>query len=464
MFSVMSGKDLVKRAMMLGVCEETPWVPFVGVHGAYLIGAKASDYLKSKEMIVKGVSAAVNYYKPDGIPVLFDLQLEAEAMGCRVIWPEDNPPSVIGHPLAEGMKISDLHLPSLKDGRVGLVMSAAAELRELFPDIALYGLVTGPFTLALHLLGTEIFMKLLMDEHYVHELMRFCTDVTAQMSKYYIDTGCDVIAVVDPMVSQIGTEQFDLFVLPYLSNVFTLIKSKGALTSLFVCGDATHNIESMCNSKPDNISIDENISLEMARDICLRNKISIGGNLRLTTTLLLGDEKDCERDALECIDTGGKIGYIISPGCDLPYSTKIENLKAVSDVVKDDYRREVARTLTLLSSQSQRAEKISENEFSEISNVHRLSVDVITLDSSACAPCQYMMDAVSRACESFGERVVVKEHKIKSIEGLEMMKRLNVKKIPSICIDGKVLFSSVIPPVDLISDQINKILIQKSEL
>ena len=76
------------------------------------------------------------------------------------------------------------------------------------PDPALYGLITGPFTLALHLQGTELFMKMFDDEDYLKHLMTFCKDVSKKMADYYIESGCDVIALVDPTTSQIGPEQF----------------------------------------------------------------------------------------------------------------------------------------------------------------------------------------------------------------------------------------------------------------
>ncbi|PKO98073.1 MAG: uroporphyrinogen decarboxylase [Bacteroidetes bacterium HGW-Bacteroidetes-8] len=449
----MNGKELIAKAMKLEPVSSVPWVPFVGVHGASLIGVDSESYLKSKDLIVKGVSAAIENYKPDGIPVLFDLQLEAEALGCRVIWAMNNPPSVIGHPLTEGVDITDLKIPSKDSGRIAVALEAVKEIAELYPGVALYGLVTGPFTLGLHLLGTDIFMQMFMDEFYVFDLMEFCSGVAKRMSDYYIEAGCDAIAIVDPMVSQIGTEQFDKFVSKYATGVFDHIRERGVLSSFFVCGDAQHNIESMCRCRPDNISVDENISLEYVRDISLAQGISFGGNLKLTSTLLFGDETDCEKDAVECMEIGGSRGFILSPGCDLPYSTVVTNLMAISEIVKNGYRRDVVKAMMgdgnlVLSIEDDQDYKLNTEPGAP------LRVDVITLDSSSCAPCQYMMSAVLKAAEPFGERVVVTEYKIKERDGLKMMKRLGVKKIPTICIASQVIFSSSIPPVDHIYDSI----------
>lgn len=489
----MKGKELIYKAIRLEKCERAPWVPFVGVHGAYLIDCDSESYLQSKELIVKGVNAAIKQYDPDGIPVVFDLQLEAEALGCKVIWAKENPPSVVGHPLAQGVSLDELKIP-VAEGRIAVVLEAAKELRVQNPDIALYGLVTGPFTLGLHLLGTDIFMQMFMDEAAVHRLMRFCTDVSKEMSRLYAEAGCDIIAIVDPMTSQIGTDQFDTFVAEYMKEIFGHIKKLGKYSSFFVCGDAQHNIEAMCNCMPDNVSIDENIPLDFVRDICLSKEISFGGNLKLTATLLLGTVADSEKDALECLAKGGERGFILAPGCDLPYKTVVENLTAVKDIATDKYKRDIAQVLhnkktdeaKVITEGGKQSDQVVDSQVNHdigkqinqvdsespanetIKNIEnelktqveqypalpKVKIDVITLDSAACAPCQYMMNAVVNATERLGDSVITEEYKIKENRGLAMMSVLGVKKIPTICIDGEVCFSSNIPPVDEIKKAI----------
>ncbi len=147
----MKGLKLIKKAFALETVERVPWVPFVGVHGGFLTGVDAEAYLKSSDEVVKGVSRAIEEYNPDGVPVVFDLQIEAEILGCELQWAPHNPPAVVTHPLADGTKLTDLKIPSITDGRIPVAVEATKALRKKYPEIALYGLITGPFTLALHL-------------------------------------------------------------------------------------------------------------------------------------------------------------------------------------------------------------------------------------------------------------------------------------------------------------------------
>jgi len=435
----MQGLRLLKKSFNLEEVERVPWVPFVGVHGGKLIGVDAETYLKSAENIVKGISKAISLYKPDGIPVVFDLQIEAEILGCNLIWSKENPPAVVSHPLASGIELDSLSLPTETDGRIPIVLEATKKLREIYPDIALYGLITGPFTLALHLLGTDIFMKLFEDPDYVGELMQFCTDVGIKYSEMLLKAGCDVIAVVDPMTSQIDPGSFETFVSPYAKQIFDFVRSRKKYSSFFVCGHAQQNIEVMCDCDPDNVSIDENIPLDYVKKVALKKGVSFGGNLKLTSVLLLGDQNDSKKDAVSCLDLGGKQGFILAPGCDLPMDTPVENLKAVSELVYDEYLQQVTREMEYSSSL-------------EPANIigrwvkGKVVIDIITLDSESCTPCQYMVEAVKRAAKDYGEDVVVHEHKIKNVEGIQMMMALGVMNLPTTCINGKIKFISQIPP------------------
>jgi len=455
-----TGKERVMKALRGEKTDRIPWVPFVGCHAGALIGTPADVYLKSSDFIVQGIAESVRRYRPDGLPVAFDLQIEAEALGCQLAWASENPPAVIRHPLCNGhgVKLEDLKVPGPDAARLGVVLDAARKLRKAHPDIALYGLITGPFTLALHLLGTDIFMKMFDEPEYVNQLMHFCADVCKATAGYYIEAGCDIVALVDPMTSQIGPDQFVQFVSPYVTTVFEAIRQRGALSSFFVCGHAQQNIPVMCQCKCDNISIDENIPLDYVRQECVKHHISFGGNMQLTSVLLLGGPVDAQKNAIACMELGGGTGFILAPGCDLPYATPPANLEAVTEIVMDSYKRDVAKTLAC---ETPDQNKLDMNEYGQADKV---IVDIITLDSEACAPCQYMVDAVKRVAPEFEGIVEWREHKIKYRESLVFMTSLMVRNVPTICIDGEIVFVSRIPPRDELIAAIQKRINEKFRL
>ncbi len=433
----MTKRETLFAALRNEEVEQVPWVPFVGCHGAKLQGVSAETYFKSTELLVKGAELAYEKYDPSGLPAFFDLQVEAEALGCDVQYADTNPPSVKTHPLSDNRSIEQLSLPTKDDGRFPIVLDAIRRISVSLGDkIGIYGLITGPFTLALHLRGTNIFYDMLDDPGYVQELMTFCTDVAVEVSRMYMEAGADIIAVVDPMTSQISASDFEQFVSPHAEKIFAYIRSQDRYSSFFVCGNAKNNIEAMCKTKPDNVSIDENIPLDYVRDICRTHGISFGGNIKLTLSILFGSVADNMRDAMNCLDIGGKKGFILAPGCDLPFDSPEENLQAIASVARGE--------LPNLEDDTNALENI-DVELPDYDREAQVIVDVITIDSASCAPCQYMVEAVARNVEQFDDQAVYREHKIKDKEAVVVMSKLGVTNIPTTVIDGTVKFVSRIP-------------------
>ena len=437
----MTGKELILNILKRQPVERPAWVPFVGCHGGYLIGETATAQLQSSDLLVEGLRQARARYQPDGLPIAFDLQIEAEVLGCELKWADEVPPSVVSHPLTT-QTLAEMPLLDPAAGRIPLVLEALDRLkREMGDEVALYGLICGPFTLALHLRGNEIFLDMYDDEEKVAQLIDFAADRAVEMAGYYLDHGADVIAVVDPMTSQISADHFETFVAPGLNKVFDAIRARGGLSSLFVCGDVTRNLEVMCRTRADNISVDEQIDMARLKQLADAENKSIGGNMKLTSVLLLGKPDDARREAISIMDQVGDSSFVLSPGCDLPYATPPENLEAAGEVVYDAYQRDVARTAKYVAE----TDTFDDIQVPDYDGNEAVVLDVITLDSTSCAPCQYMMEAVNRAAQTTSVKTYINEHRIKVREGLGMMQKLGVKNLPTICIDGAVAFASIIP-------------------
>ena len=211
------GKDLLLATLRHETTERVPWVPFAGVHAGKLRGYSAEEVLKDPDKLFEALLEVNRVYDPDGQPVLFDLQIEAEILGCELVWGEKAPPSVASHPLADDPTPPD-YLPEATDGRIPLALEVMRRMKAAVGEhTALYGLICGPLTLASHLRGTELFMDIMLNPGAVTALIAYTTAVCKRMSDLYIAAGMDVIAVVDPMVSQIGPRHFT----PFLSGPFT---------------------------------------------------------------------------------------------------------------------------------------------------------------------------------------------------------------------------------------------------
>lgn len=434
-----TGKELLLKTLRRQPAEGVPWVPFAGVHAGKLKGYTAREVLTDGQKLLESLLAVNELYAPDGQPVMFDLQVEAEILGCKLLWAEDAPPSVASHPLAASTDIPS-YLPQPKDGRLPMILAAMRAMqKKVGQHTALYGLVTGPFTLAGHLRGTEVFMDSVLNTEFLTELMAYTTQVTRQMVKMYIEAGMDVIAVVDPLISQIGPHHFTEFCAEPFTQIFSAIRAQGALSSLFVCGDATKNLQVMCQTGPDCLSIDENIDLPAAKKITDAHNVVIGGNLPLTTTMLLGTQQDNIKYVLNLLDQLEPRHFILSPGCDMPYDVPVENVIGVIEAV-----RHPAHARQMLANYNA-PELHIEVELPDYAVLTKPLVEVFTLDSASCPACGYMLRAAERVAAEMAGQIELVEYKFTRRENVARMKKMGVQHLPAIYINGQLKYSSIIP-------------------
>ena len=317
---------------------------------------------------------------------------------------------------------------------------------------ALYGLITGPFTLASHLRSTEMFMDMYENEDYLHALISYTHDVAKRMAQLYIEAGMDIIAVVDPLVSQISPKHFATYLKTPYQDIFSAIANAGAHSSFFVCGDATKNIEVMCQTGPDSISVDENINMLTAKQITDRYNIAIGGNIPLTSVMLLGTQQDSMKFVIELLEKIDHHNFILAPGCDMPYDIPADNVVGAVQAAREP------ETVKKILSNYQAADQNIEVKLPDYAHLKHTLIEVFTIDSATCAACTYMVGAANQAKETYGDKVEVVEYKILQRENIARVKKMGLTNLPAMVINGELKFSSIIPSKKELQAEIDKTL------
>ena len=93
-----SGKELLLATLRHEKMDEVPWVPFAGVHAGKLMSYSAQEVLTDEDKLFQSLVKVNDVYDPDGQPIIFDLQIEAEILGCELVWTKNGPPMVASHP------------------------------------------------------------------------------------------------------------------------------------------------------------------------------------------------------------------------------------------------------------------------------------------------------------------------------------------------------------------------------
>ncbi|MBQ3971145.1 MAG: uroporphyrinogen decarboxylase family protein [Selenomonadaceae bacterium] len=432
------------KALECQEVDRTPWVPYAGVQTANLLeGVDAEAFLKDADKIVEGFGKAYEKYTPDALPILFDIQMEAEAIGCELKWSKNNPPAVATHVLEDdSCSVADLPRPDENSGRYPVTMEAARRIVKLYGDkIVIYALICGPLTLALHLRGVGLFSDMIRKKtkERADELLAYCASIGKDIARMYRDVGVDVIAVVDPMVSQISPKHFESFVKGPTTDLNTYIREELKLYVMsFSCGDATKNLELMCETNTHGIAFDENVDLAYAKEVAQKHHVAYGGNLPLTTIMLFGTPSENVAEAKRELEIGKGAGYILSPGCDIPYNTPIPNLVAIADYVSGNY--------TSLEDFPDESLADDGEDFEDVAvEPGKVFIEVITLDSEGCAPCQYMCESVRGILGQYEGKISWRESLVKTKAGIRRMKKLGVANLPVMLINNEVVFNNIVP-------------------
>lgn len=449
------GKELVFKTLRHEKTERVPWIPFAGVHAGKLKNYTAKEVLMDEDKLYNSLIEVHKLYVPDGMPIMFDLQIEAEILGCELLWAEFNPPSVSKHPYSQdgsGYPTDDM-IPSKEDGRIPMVLNTMKRVKEsIGDDTALYGLVCGPLTLASHLRGSTFFMDMFSNTELVENFMSFCTKVAIKISEYYIDAGMDVIAIVDPLVSQVSPKFFSKLMGSHFKAIFDYLREKNVPSSFFVCGNATKQIRVMCETYPDSIHVDENVILADAKKVTDEFNIALGGNIPLTTTMLFGNQQDnmkCVIDLLDSIEDHKNL--LLSPGCDMPYDTPIENTVAVAQAaLHTDAAREMVKNYEAVE------DDFDHIEIPDYENLDKVLIELFTLDPEQCAACTYMVNSVVDIYDEIKDIADYTVYQYNRKDDIARTKKMGLKNLPTMVINGEPKFISIIPSKQELIVAVNK--------
>ncbi|MDR2623896.1 MAG: MtaA/CmuA family methyltransferase [Methanobrevibacter sp.] len=281
----------------------------------------------------------------------FCLTVEAEAIGAQVdLGGKDKPPHLLSAPFSNTNNI-DIPSDFLDNGRIPTVLKAIEILKETHEDLPIVVGITGPFTLAGHLLGVENLVKLLKtDINEVEEQVEISLDATMDYVEAISELEPDVICVAEPTASPelIDPLQFKSIAKPRLEDLASFIDVKKVL---HICGSTQGIILDMASIGYDGISIEEKVDVVKAKedilshsssspagDCCSINKkgsaSKIVGNISTSQTLFTGTVDDVKAEVKKALDDGVDI---LAPSCGVAPLSPITNIKAMVEARNEYY-------------------------------------------------------------------------------------------------------------------------------
>jgi uroporphyrinogen decarboxylase len=292
--------------------DRIPAYPITGQCNAQLVGASIREFLLDPTVFAKAQVASYERYKPDILLMQWDLLMEVEALGNELRFPENSLCISTKWALENKGKLSRLKLADpKKDGRMPGYLEAISEARKIITDAPVSSIISGPWAIAIGLRGAnELIMDAMKDPDYVHELMRFCTQMSIRFGEALVSINVPPNYSEAPAsCSLISPKMYRAFVFPYHKQIVSV--------GLHICGYADPILEDMVKTGVTNISIDAPTDLARAAE-ATRGKAVLIGNV--DTNLFYSGTREEMKQAIEnCIDMAPKdSGYILCSGCEVP--------------------------------------------------------------------------------------------------------------------------------------------------
>lgn len=288
------------------------------------------------EKMAKLASASYTMIGFDTISPYFSVLLEAAAMGLEVKWGKVMPNGDITMPYSsqrQGLykEPDEVNIPSdfLERKPVRALLDAINILHNEYNDVAIVGKAMGPWTLSLHLLGTE--NTLLMIRLAPKKLMKFMeifAEITMMFAKAQIKEGADLVLIPDHTTGDmVSPETYRKFVLPFHKE---MVKKLPSPCGLHCCGYTIDRMKYFVEARWDFYHFESKNDAFEAKKV-VGNKMSLFGNINNPMTLAFGTSEHVKLEALYALQAGVEM---VGPECAIPTRVKLENLRAIVEVAK----------------------------------------------------------------------------------------------------------------------------------
>jgi len=328
-------KELMKGALRFQDLPRVPVFPLCISWWAFdHFGYTVMDVFKNPEKGVDAQLKTLEILDFDAVESFWDWYCILGPLGCEMKIEEKGSPLVLDFPLKKPEELKKLSTPDFqKDWRVDSALKSAAFLKEKADDYYLFGTLLGPFSLAGILRGLENLLLDTLDRpDFVHDLMEFSRDILFEQAKLYAPY-LDAIMYCDPSASGdlISPQATESFLIPCFKKLNQDTKNLGIDVLNHICGDTTKALDPIAELEADAFSLDFKVDLTTAREK-IKDRMALIGNIE-PSFLLDAESAEIEKLSRETLSKAGQKGFVLSPGCDVPLESPIENVKTLIDVV-----------------------------------------------------------------------------------------------------------------------------------
>lgn len=311
-------------------------IPIMTHPGIELCGKMVRDAVTNGQVHADAIIKLNETYPADGATVIMDLTVEAEAFGAKIIFPENEVPSVSKRLVNDHSSIEALVIPSLNTARLPEYLKANRLSAEAITDKPVFGGCIGPFSLAGRLYDlSEMMMALYIEPETITLLLEKCTEFLTDYIRAIKETGVNGVIIAEPAAGLISNDDCIKFSTQYVRKIVDALQDDDFMIVLHNCGNGGHCTDAMVQSGAKGLHFGNKIDMAKALNDT-PDDILVMGNLDPVGLFKQANAEEVYHTAEELLTkTANANNFILSSGCDVPPHIPFENIAAFYRAVED---------------------------------------------------------------------------------------------------------------------------------
>lgn len=313
-------------------------VPILSFPSTQLLGVSVNDLLRSSSIQAQAMETLANRCELGASLNMMDLSVEAECFGAPIRFFEDDIPTVEKPVLTQCADGENLPLPAVGSGRTSIYIDGIKKAKQRIASIPVFCGTIGPYSLA----GRLMDMSTLMYECYdspdeTHALLE---KISAFITSYILalkDAGADGVIMAEPVAGLLSPALAEEFSMPYVKKIIDTVSDENFVFVYHNCGGAVADMtQQIASLNADIYHFGNAISLEKIIPKMPSDCVVMGN---LDPVLFRdGTVKDIEDGLQKIYDECSQFpNFMISTGCDVPASSKWENIDAYFRKINELY-------------------------------------------------------------------------------------------------------------------------------
>lgn len=314
-------------------------MPILSFPGTQLIGHTVDELVRDGHLQALCMEAIAKRYDMGATVSLMDLSVEAEAFGAKVLYSEDEVPTMHGALIENEEDADALVVPEVGAGRTGECIKGIKEAKELITDRPVLAGIIGPYSLAGRLLDmTEIMILCYEEPEMVETVLEKVTAFLVEYARAFKEAGADGIVMAEPAAGLLSPSLIEEFSTPFVQKVREAVEDDNFLFMYHNCGNITPIMDKIKDINALAYSVGNAIDIEDALKVLPEESMVIG-NIDPAGVLRNGTPEIVKSETKALMERCCKYkNFVIASGCDIPPATPLENIDAFFEAVEEFYK------------------------------------------------------------------------------------------------------------------------------